>query len=279
MRAVLLAAGLAVLSIGLIAGAGAQGIERRTGGDGRYPGPSPFLVFAASIPVSLLAVLVFAIPLTLVGVAVDGPIGRLASVVLQALVYTGLIRLLVVDTGALSWAEMGLRQFDRRALGELATGALWAGPVIFATIVVAGVLHQVFPVTPVSPLPPTGELAGLRRSTCWRARSSPRSARSCCSAGSPRRRGLARSATVARSFAGHCSSPWSMSSRSAARRRARPSGSRSSASRRGSRSRWRSDGCSCDARASGPRSVSTRRSTRSSSFVAEVAARNGIVPS
>ena len=159
--AILLTVGLAVLSVGLIAGSGAQGIERRARGETRYPGPSPFLVFGASVPVSLLAVLIFAIPLTIAGIAADGPIGRLGSVLLQALVYIGLIRLLVVDTGALSWAEMGVRRFDRRALGDLVTGALWAGPVILATIVVAGILYQLFPVTPVSPLPPTGELAGL----------------------------------------------------------------------------------------------------------------------
>jgi membrane protease YdiL (CAAX protease family) len=159
--AILLAAGLAVLSIGLVAGAGAQGIERRARADRPYPGPSPLLVFAASVPVSLLAVLVIAIPLTVVGVAVDGPVGRLASVALQAVVYAGLIRLLVVDTGALSWAEMGVRRFDRRALGELASGALWAGPVILATIPIAAILSRIFPVTPVSPLPPTGEPLGF----------------------------------------------------------------------------------------------------------------------
>lgn len=159
--AILLTAGLAVLSIGLIAGAGAQGIERRTRGDGKYPGPSPFLVFAATVPVSLLAVLVLAIPLTIIGVAVDGPIGRLASVAIQALVYVALLRLLVVDTGALSWAEMGLRRFDRQALGELAAGALWAGPVIFATYLVAAVLYLLVPVTPQSPLPPAGDDVGF----------------------------------------------------------------------------------------------------------------------
>jgi membrane protease YdiL (CAAX protease family) len=159
--AILFAAGLAVLSVGLVAGAGSQGIERRTRNAGPYAGPSPFLVFAASVPVSLLAVFVLAIPLTFIGVAVDGPVGRLASVAVQALVYVGLIRLLVVDTGALSWAEMGVRRLDRRALGELATGALWAGPVILGTIVVTAVLYQVFPVTPVSPLPPTGEPVGF----------------------------------------------------------------------------------------------------------------------
>ncbi|MDF2735392.1 MAG: protease family protein [Chloroflexota bacterium] len=159
--AVLLAAGLALLSIGLVSGAGAQGIERRSRAQQLYKGPSPILVFVASVPVSLLAVLVIAIPLTVVGIAVDGPVGRLASVSVQAVIYAGLIRLLVVDTGALSWAEMGLRRFDRRALGDLASGALWAGPVILLTIPVAAILSQIFPVTPVSPLPPTGEAVGF----------------------------------------------------------------------------------------------------------------------
>ena len=159
--ALLLAVGLAVLSIGLVAGAGAQGIERRSRADQPYKGPSPILVFVASVPVSLLAVLVISIPLTIVGVAVDGPVGRLASVALQAVIYVGLIRLLVVDTGALSWAQMGVRRFDRRAIGDLASGALWAGPVILVTIPVAAILIRIFPVTPVSPLPPTGEALGF----------------------------------------------------------------------------------------------------------------------
>ena len=159
--AILLAGGLALLSIGLVAGAGAQGIERRARADQRYAGPSPLLVFVASVPVSLLAVLVVSIPLAIVGIAVDGPAGRLASVAVQALIYVGLIRLLIVDTGALSWAAMGVRRMDRRAIGDLATGALWAGPVILATIPIAGILSQIFPVTPVSPLPPTGEAVGF----------------------------------------------------------------------------------------------------------------------
>lgn len=157
----LLVAGLAVLSIGLVVGAGGQAIERRSRTDLPYRGPSPFLVFLASVPASVLAIVLIAIPLSVIGVAVDGPVGQLASIALQAVVYAGLIRLLVVDTGALTWAEMGVRRFDRRALGELATGALWASPVILATIPVALVLYQLFPVTPISPLPPTGEPLGF----------------------------------------------------------------------------------------------------------------------
>lgn len=157
----LLLVGLVVLSLGLIAAAGSQGIERRARGDLPYQGPSPLLVFIAAIPVSLLAVIVVSLPLVALGVEVDSPLGRLLSVIVQTLVYAGLIRLLVVDTRALSWAEMGVRRFDGRALADLAGGALWAIPVIVATIPLSVVLLRVFPVTPVSPLPPTGEAIGF----------------------------------------------------------------------------------------------------------------------
>jgi membrane protease YdiL (CAAX protease family) len=56
---------------------------------------------------------------------------------------------------------MGIRRPDRRALEDLGVGALWTVPVIGATIPVAAIFSVVFPVTPVSPLPPTGELVGF----------------------------------------------------------------------------------------------------------------------
>lgn len=157
----LLMAGLVLLAVGLIAGAGSQGIERRVRGRGAYRGPSPLLVFAASIPVSLIAVILLGIPLSIVGVPVDGPVGRLGSVAVQAVIYVGLIRLLVVDVGALSWAAMQVRRFDRAALADLGAGALWAAPAIVATIPIAALLSFLLPVTPVSPLPPTGSVGGL----------------------------------------------------------------------------------------------------------------------
>ncbi len=154
--------GLVALSVGLIAAAGSQGLERRARGVLPYQGPSPLLVFAAAVPVSLLVIyVVVGLPLTALGIKVDSPIGNLLSIAIQALVYAGLIRLLVVDTRALSWAEMGVRRPDGRALGEVVWGAAWAIPVIFATIPVSLVLLQLFPVTPVSPLPPTGETTGF----------------------------------------------------------------------------------------------------------------------
>jgi membrane protease YdiL (CAAX protease family) len=157
----LLFGGLVVLSVGLVAGAGGQAIERKARGVRAYTGPSPFLLFAASIPVSGVLLVIAGVALGLVGVPVDGPLGRLASVVLQAVVYVGLIRLLVVDTGALSWAAMGISRPSMPALADLATGAAWAFAVILATIPVAALITRFIPVAPVSPLPPTGEVGGL----------------------------------------------------------------------------------------------------------------------
>jgi membrane protease YdiL (CAAX protease family) len=158
--ALLLVAGLVLLSIGLVAGAGSQAMERRARATSPYVGPSPFLVFAATVPISLLAVVLLGIPLTLAGVDVDGPLGRLVSVVAQALIYVGLVRLLVVDAGALDWRSMGVRRFDRSALIDLAHGAAYAAPVILVTLPIAAILSLLFAVRPDSPLPPSGELAG-----------------------------------------------------------------------------------------------------------------------
>ncbi len=158
---VVLLGGLALLSVGLIAAAGSQGIERRAHAVAGYAGPSPLLVFAASIPVSILTLVLLALPLEAIGVQLDGPPGALLSVAVQAVVYVGLIRLLVVDTGALDWRAMGVRRLDLAAFGEMAGGALWAIPVIVLTIPVSAILLAVFPVTPESPLPPTGTAGGF----------------------------------------------------------------------------------------------------------------------
>lgn len=157
----LLVVGLVLLSIGLVASAGSQGIERRARGGLAYAGPSPLLVFAASIPVSVLAIIAVGVPLGLAGVPLDGPFAAVVSVSLQAVVYIGLIRLLVVDTGALDWRAMGITPLDGRALGEMLAGAIWAVPVIVVTSIVSLILVAIFPVTPESPLPPTGEAAGF----------------------------------------------------------------------------------------------------------------------
>jgi membrane protease YdiL (CAAX protease family) len=158
---ILILLGLVVLSIGLVAGAGSQAIERRVRRVLPYVGPSPFLVFAASITISILAVAIAAVPLSLAGAPLDGPLAALVSISVQVVVYAALIRLLVVDTGALSWADMGVRRLGPGTLGQIGSGAMWALPVIALTIPVVAVLQSFFPVTPVAPLPPTGTAIGL----------------------------------------------------------------------------------------------------------------------
>lgn len=153
--------GLVLLSVGLIAGAGSQGIERRNRGVAPYRGPSPILVFAATIPLSYLGVIAVGALMAGAGIKIDGPVGQLAAVLIQTLIYIAVVRLLVVDTGALSWSEMGIGPPDRAALVRLAWGALAAGPVILVTAAVAVAASRLTTATPESPLPPTGEATGF----------------------------------------------------------------------------------------------------------------------
>jgi membrane protease YdiL (CAAX protease family) len=158
---VLLIAAMAVLSIGLIAAAGSQGIERRARATQPYRGPSPLLVFSASIPLSVLAVVAVSVPLRLLNVDLEGPIGALLSTSALAVIYVGLVRLLVVNSGALDWREMGVQKLDSSALAQMAGSALWALPLIFLTALLAQILLSIFPVTPTSPLPPSGTAIGF----------------------------------------------------------------------------------------------------------------------
>jgi membrane protease YdiL (CAAX protease family) len=156
--------GAGLLSLGLIAGAGNQAIERRARGEA-YAGPSPIIVFAAILVVTnFVAALLGPVLLALFdALALDtsGPVAQLVAGLLTALVGIGLVRLLVVGTGALSWSEMQIRRPNRKALDDLATGAALAIPTIGLTLIVARVLLLIFQVEPESPLPPTGQISGL----------------------------------------------------------------------------------------------------------------------
>lgn len=157
----LLIAGLIILSIGLVAGAGGQAIERRARGGRAYTGPSPFLVFAAGIPVTGLVGITIGAIFSAVGIPIDGPLARVAAVVIQALIYIGLIRLLVVDAGALSWTGMGISRPTPASLSAFGLGVAWALPVFAATVAVVAVLTLFVPAEAESPLPPAGELGGF----------------------------------------------------------------------------------------------------------------------
>ena len=151
-----------LLSLGLVAAAGAQGAQRRADGAVGYVGPSPFLVFAASLPVTVLLVIVIVGGASIAGLDALSPLGALVQVVLTALVYCGLVRLLVVGPGALSWAEMGLRRLPvTRILGDAIWGATFALPVVFVTAILANLLVGGLGTTPDSPLPPSGTTEGF----------------------------------------------------------------------------------------------------------------------
>ena len=151
-----------LLASGLIAGAGNQAIERRARGF-PYPGPSPYLVLAATVAAIYVVAAVVGLVLRFLLGDADVPsyLVNFIGVGLQALVFIGIIRLTVVGTGALSWAEMGWRRFDGAALRSLLLGAAVSFPVIGLTSILAWLLVTIFRVVPESPLPPTGVAAGL----------------------------------------------------------------------------------------------------------------------
>ncbi len=150
---VLVLGGCAVLGIGLVSAAGSQAIERRAHAVPGYEGPSPFLVFGATLPITLLIVIVVFVPASALGLSADSPLGALLSVALTALVYIGLVRLLVVDPGALRWADMGLHRPRSLIADDMAWSAMLALPVILATAVLGAVLVRIVGTAPESPLP------------------------------------------------------------------------------------------------------------------------------
>ncbi|MFM2105272.1 MAG: Type prenyl endopeptidase Rce1-like [Chloroflexota bacterium] len=171
----LLLAGLLFLGLGLFGGAGSQALERRRGspdavgdddhgsdgGAAPYRGPSPFLVFAATIPLTLLLVALLVALLGAAGVPARSPTTALASVLATGVVYLVLVRLLVVGSGALSWSEIGLAVPPGRALRELLAGALLAAPVVLVTGLLLDLLIRVVGSTPEPALPEATDAAGL----------------------------------------------------------------------------------------------------------------------
>ncbi len=157
---VLSLASSAALSLGLVLLCGSQTMEGRAAG-ATYAGPSPVLVFLTVVATSRLAGYVVGVPLLAVADSVPRPVGDLLAVVVQAAVFLGVVRLTVVGPGVLSWSGMGLERLGANVLRSLLGGAVFAGPVILVTSVIALVAVQVLGVVPPSPLPPTGTSSGL----------------------------------------------------------------------------------------------------------------------
>ena len=151
----------ALLSIGLVAAAGSQAIERRARGVAAYTGPSPILLLGAAVASSSFLAAVIGLVVDVLGGSLDGPLGTLILLTVVQVTYVGLTHLLVVGTGALSWADMGFRGSVRDGSTNLLWGASFAVPVIGLTLVVTTILASFVSAVPESPLPPTGTLEGL----------------------------------------------------------------------------------------------------------------------
>ncbi len=156
---VLFVGGLVALTLGLIAAAGAQGLQRTADGAPGYTGPSPFIVFAAAFAASLVVQLLV---LLAVGDRMSTAVEVLVSVLISAATALGLVRLLVVDPGALSWREMGARlprAGEGAPLADVAWGVLLAIPVLVVSTALAVLLTSISGVTPEAPIPVTPESA------------------------------------------------------------------------------------------------------------------------
>ncbi|NJD27363.1 MAG: CPBP family intramembrane metalloprotease [Chloroflexi bacterium] len=160
VAAILWLAGLLGLAVGLALLAGSQTVERQAAGL-PYGGPSPVLVFVLVVVAAQLVGYAVGVPLAAAGISPSRPVGDLLAVAVQAAVFLGVVRLVVVGPGALSWSELGLRGGPRAIAAGLAGGALFAGPVILVTSVVGLAAIAIAGATPPSPLPPTGTPTGL----------------------------------------------------------------------------------------------------------------------
>lgn len=151
--------GIALLAVGLAAGAGSQALQRRADGLD-FTGPSPILVFAAAFGLTLVA----GFAVASLGILEDGSIAVLASVLISAAIAVGMVGLVVVSPGALSWREMGLRlpgAGEGSALRDVAWGVALAVPTLFCAGLLAVLLVGLLGVAPESPLPPVSDPAGI----------------------------------------------------------------------------------------------------------------------
>ena len=158
--AVLSLASLIALALGLVMLAGSQTIERRAAG-ASYAGPSPLLVLIAIVAVTRLVGFLVGITLLPFANRIPVELGDLLAVVVQALVFLGVLRLVIVGPRVLRWSQMGWVAHRATAMRGLSGGAVFAGPLILVTSVVVAIAVNLAGVAPPSPLPPTGTAAGL----------------------------------------------------------------------------------------------------------------------
>jgi hypothetical protein len=153
-------AAMALLAIGLVSLAGSQAVERGRQPDLAYRGPSPVLAFLVVVALTFLVLIVVLAPLSALGLDPRSPGATALNLLLTMALYIGVIRLLVVGTGALTWREMGVVRPDAAAIRDLVLGALVAVPVLVVTLVLGAVLARFLEPAP-SQLPEPADAVGL----------------------------------------------------------------------------------------------------------------------
>jgi membrane protease YdiL (CAAX protease family) len=152
--------GLLVFTVGAFAATGSQAVENSKRTDRAYRGPSPVLAFLVVFPVTLIGILIVLAPLSALGLDVRSPAATTISLAVTTLAYAGVVRLLVVGPGALTWSDMGLVMPAGTAVRDLLTGALFAVPVLVVTLLLGGLLSRFLAPAPY-PLPSAGNALGL----------------------------------------------------------------------------------------------------------------------
>ncbi len=153
-------AAMVFLGIGLIAAAGSQAIERGRRTDLAYRGPSPVLAFLVVVCLTFVALILVLAPLSAMGLDARSPIATTLNLLITTVLYLGVIRLLVVGQGSLSWRDMGVVRPGTAQVADLLIGAVFAVPVLVVTIALGLVLSRFLaPAPPV--LPEAGDIGGL----------------------------------------------------------------------------------------------------------------------
>jgi hypothetical protein len=159
----LIVGGLGTLTLGLVAAAGAQGLQRAADEVAGYAGPSPWLVFAAAFLGSIFIVNLVAVALGAAGIALSDQAAVLVSSLVSGLVSVGLVGVLVIGPGALTWRDLGLRRpgpGEGSIAEDIAWGLALAIPAVLAAVFLATLLIALLGTTPEPTLPPTRATLG-----------------------------------------------------------------------------------------------------------------------